>query len=94
MDELSEKNTLTYILSEYLLKATDNFLEKHPQTDYSVILGAVPIYVAGFLIHASTKEKALEVLDCCVERMRSIINITPDNFFDGNISKHFNPNLN
>lgn len=88
----SEKNNLAYALSNELGKTTDKFLEEHPETGLSVTLGAGILYLAGFLTLAQTKERALEVLDCCVERMRSIIDITHDSFFDGGIRKHFNPN--
>lgn len=94
MDEFSENKNLAYALSHELANATDKFLEEHPETNLSVILGAGNLYLTGFLTLAPTKEKALEVLDRCVERMRRIINITPDNFFDGGIRKHFDPNQN
>lgn len=94
MNDLTEKNNLAYLLHKELLKTAEKFMRKCPKADHNVILGAGNLYIAGFLINAPTKEKALETLDSCVELMRNAIDVTPDNFFGGGISRHFNPNQN
>lgn len=77
----SEKSTLAYLLNEELFKTSNEFMKKHPETDPSVILSAGALYIASLITQASTKEKALETLDGCVELIHSVINITPDHFF-------------
>ena len=89
---MEQKNNLAYLLHKELLKTAEKFAKKCPKADAEVILGAGNMYIPGFLVNAPTKDAAKETLEDCIEVMRNLIEVTPDNFFGGGMRRNFNPN--
>lgn len=82
---MEQKNNLAYLLHKELLKTAEKFAKKCPKADAEVILGAGNMYITGFLVNAPTKDAAKDTLESCIE-------VTPDSYFGGGISRNFNPN--
>lgn len=89
---MNHKNNLAVLLNQELLNTTEKFTKKCPKADADVILGAGNLYITSFLINAPTKQAAKESLESCIKIMRNLIEVTPDNFFNGGIARHFNQN--
>ena len=74
---------LAYQLADKLNHTTRQFIHEYRTTESRCVFGAANLYMAGLFVNFPTKEKAFEVLEKNFDKIREILNATPDEAFVG-----------